>query len=92
MNEWWNELVLSDRRVVYLASEEEARKLMDVPEKLLNPTQLEVVRLLKERQHHRGLGDTVKSALSALGVSPCSGCQERAEKLNEMFPYRRRTE
>lgn len=30
----------------------------------------------------RGLGDLLKAASTALGIKPCGGCDERAEKLN----------
>ena len=39
----------------------------------------------------RGLGDLVHGALSAMGVhavmgSPCGGCQQRREALNDIMP------
>lgn len=33
-----------------------------------------------------GLGDVVSSVTSAMGIRPCSGCQQRAEMLNQRFP------
>ena len=33
-----------------------------------------------------GLGDVVSSITSAIGIRPCSGCQQRAEVLNQRFP------
>lgn len=94
MSEWWSDLVLADGRVVYLLNEQAAMQLLTTPEKFLNDTQREVVALLTKRreQESKGFGDTLKSMFSAVGISPCSGCQERAEKLNELFPYRRRIE
>ena len=37
------------------------------------------VPLLKEQT---GLGDVVKAATSAIGIKPCTPCQERARRLN----------
>ena len=34
-------------------------------------------------QQESGLGDLIKRITGALGVSPCGGCQRRAEALNE---------
>ena len=31
-----------------------------------------------------GLGDLIKRLTTALGIKPCSGCEQRAEKLNQM--------
>lgn len=33
-----------------------------------------------------GLGDVVSSVTSAMGIRPCSTCQQRAEMLNQRFP------
>ncbi len=32
-----------------------------------------------------GLGDAIASATSALGVQPCTPCEERKRKLNQRF-------
>jgi hypothetical protein len=34
-----------------------------------------------------GLGDTISSITSALGITPCEPCKRRAELLNKMFPW-----
>ncbi len=44
-----------------------------------------------------GLGDALKTASSAVGVRPCSGCQKRADAMNRRLvfdpavPVKRRT-
>jgi hypothetical protein len=35
-----------------------------------------------------GLGDAVKRVTSAVGISPCSACQKRAEMLNRWVTLR----
>ncbi len=37
-------------------------------------------------KRHRGLGDVMKAATSAVGITPCGSCQKRAEWLNRKFP------
>ena len=40
-----------------------------------------------------GLGDVIKRATSAVGISPCDGCAQRAAALNQWLvisPWRRR--
>lgn len=37
----------------------------------------------------KGFGDTVKRVTAAVGIKPCGGCQQRAEKLNKLIQYRR---
>jgi hypothetical protein len=43
----------------------------------------------------KGLGDTVEKILKAAGVQKakkeCSPCKKRKERLNKMFPYKRRS-
>jgi len=39
-----------------------------------------------KRVRPRGLGDVVKAATSAVGITPCGSCQKRAEWLNRKFP------
>jgi len=34
----------------------------------------------------RGAGDIVAKITSAIGIKPCSGCQQRQETLNDLFP------
>lgn len=34
-----------------------------------------------------GLGDLIKKMTTAVGIKPCSGCEERAKKLNNMFVF-----
>ena len=36
-----------------------------------------------------GIGDVIKRITSAVGITPCGGCQQRAQALNERFPFRR---
>jgi hypothetical protein len=54
---------------------------------------------MAERQPHRirlpgfitekevGLGDVIKRATSAVGISPCAGCERRAAALNRWFVF-----
>lgn len=37
-----------------------------------------------------GLGDIIKRLTSAVGVKPCSKCEERRKKLNVLFPFGKR--
>lgn len=37
----------------------------------------------------RGFGDTLKKLFKAIGVQPCTDCNKRASKLNQVFPYKR---
>lgn len=46
----------------------------------------QTARAAPKRARPRGLGDVVKSATSAVGITPCGGCQKRAEWLNRKFP------
>lgn len=36
-----------------------------------------------------GAGDLIKRMTSAFGIPPCAGCQRRAERLNQLFPFGR---
>ena len=36
-----------------------------------------------------GLGDVIKRVTSAVGIKPCSGCEQRAKALNKRVPFRR---
>jgi hypothetical protein len=36
-----------------------------------------------------GLGDLIKSATSAIGIKPCSGCERRARALNRWISFHR---
>jgi len=45
---------------------------------------------VKVKEESKGLGDTIKSITSALGIEPCESCNKRAEKLNKWFPYLKR--
>lgn len=36
----------------------------------------------------RGLGDTIKSITTWLGITQCQKCKERQEILNRLFPYK----
>lgn len=40
----------------------------------------------------RGLGDTIAKITRAIGLKTCGGCKKRQRRLNQRFPYRRRTE
>lgn len=54
---------------------------------------------IKERQPYRvrvpgflldrevGLGDVIKRATSAAGITPCGGCERRAAALNRWFVF-----
>ena len=52
-------------------------------------------RIVKNK--HKGLGDTIEAILSFTGVKDVvekvtdgdCGCEERKEKLNELFPYKK---
>jgi hypothetical protein len=35
----------------------------------------------------RGLGDSIASLTSKVGIRPCGGCKERQKWLNELVPY-----
>lgn len=35
-----------------------------------------------------GLGDLVKRATSAIGITPCGGCRRRAEALNRWLVFK----
>lgn len=35
----------------------------------------------------QGLGDTIKSITSALGIQTCTKCEERRKQLNRIFPW-----
>jgi len=35
-----------------------------------------------------GLGDAIKRGTAAVGIKPCKACRKRAEKLNQLFPFR----
>lgn len=37
-----------------------------------------------------GLGDVIAAGTSAVGIKPCSPCEERRRRLNQMFPLWRR--
>ena len=37
-----------------------------------------------------GLGDVIKRVTTALGFHPCGGCEQRAELLNRLVPFRTR--
>ncbi len=37
-----------------------------------------------------GLGDVVKKATSIVGIRPCSGCTERARRLNNWMVFSKR--
>lgn len=34
-----------------------------------------------------GLGDLIKRATTAIGIQPCGGCQNRADRLNRMLVF-----
>jgi hypothetical protein len=35
---------------------------------------------------HRGMGDLIAQATKAVGIQPCTPCEERRRQLNGMFP------
>ncbi len=45
--------------------------------------------LLQLLEFDKGLGDTVKRITKAVGVKPCKPCEQRAEKLNKYFSYKK---
>lgn len=38
-------------------------------------------------EHEVGLGDVIKRATSAVGITPCAGCEKRAAWLNSMVMF-----
>jgi hypothetical protein len=40
-----------------------------------------------QRAKMTGLGDLVKATTTLMGIQPCTGCQERARRLNAMVPF-----
>jgi hypothetical protein len=36
-----------------------------------------------------GLGDVIKRATYAVGITPCGGCEQRAQKLNRWVHFER---
>lgn len=34
-----------------------------------------------------GLGDVIANITTAIGIEPCEGCEQRRNKLNELFPF-----
>ncbi len=38
-----------------------------------------------------GLGDVVKKVTTAVGIKPCSGCQRRAQFLNQLVEFEGRS-
>jgi hypothetical protein len=43
--------------------------------------------LSSESSRPAGLGDVIKQATGAVGIRPCAGCRERAERLNALVPF-----
>ena len=43
----------------------------------------------KAKRKPKGLGDTIASITSAIGIEPCDGCNERKEILNNLLPYKK---
>jgi hypothetical protein len=41
----------------------------------------------KKKFTSAGLGDSIKKFTTALGVTPCTGCNRRSRYLNKAFPY-----
>ena len=41
------------------------------------------------KKKSKGLGDTISKVTKAVGIKECKGCEERKEKLNSLFPYKR---
>lgn len=54
-----------------------------------NPTDsAETVILPQEGEKQvSGVGDVIKAITTAIGITPCSECEERRKKLNRMFPF-----
>ena len=38
----------------------------------------------------KGLGDTVKKLTETVGIRQCKACKKRQEKLNKLFPYKKK--
>ncbi len=38
----------------------------------------------------KGFGDTVKVITDKLGIKQCGGCKKRQEKLNRLWPYKKK--
>lgn len=41
----------------------------------------------RPKKQSQGLGDTIAKVTEAIGIKPCSECEERKKKLNELFAY-----
>lgn len=42
----------------------------------------------KPKTQSQGLGDTIAKITKAIGIEPCSECEERRQKLNDLFGYK----
>jgi len=42
------------------------------------------------KQESKGLGDTVAKITKTVGVEPCEKCEERRQKWNEKFSYKKK--
>ena len=92
MEEWYTGFRTPSGMMVWLASEQSAMELMEMPLERASSYQKEVIKILKERFPSRGLGDSIAKVTSAVGIRPCGGCGKRRELFNTMFPYKNRME
>ena len=42
-------------------------------------------------EESKGLGDSIKKITHFFGIEPCPACEERAQRLNQLFPYSKET-
>ena len=43
----------------------------------------------KTKRKPKGIGDTIASITSAIGIEPCEGCDKRKDALNNLMPFTR---
>ena len=55
----------------------------------INPTDSAETVILPQKGEKQvsGVGDVIKAITTAIGITPCSECEERRKKLNRMFPF-----
>ena len=75
----------------------ESNKKMEKKRKRRTKKEMELVRSSDEVQVSKGLGDTIEKITEATGIKALvkwiagddCGCDERKEKLNKLFPYKK---
>ena len=45
---------------------------------------------IKLKKESLGIGDSIKKVTDALKIPQCGGCRRRQEKLNRLFPYKKK--